>query len=327
MEREVRVGRAGGIFSVIVLLGIVLLLVFVIFRPFVVIETGYVGIKSILGKYDMKELLPGFHLKIPVVEQIIPFDVKVRAISYHSPEEEPLKKRDFLSQPEIKVLDKRGLPIDVELTVQYRPIASMAAEILANWGPDWELKLLNPTIRSLVRDVIGKIPAEEIPANRAKINTMIEQGIRQKVDTEMVIDGKPAVKVVAVQLRNIKLPPQVEKKILEVQEAKQEAERTKYLVEKALNEQKAEKIKAETLKIKKVTEAQAEAEAILTRAKAQAEANRLLSQSISDELIRWKEVEIREKLYNAIRNNPNTTIFLGSPGMDIHYWERLPSKK
>ena len=327
MEREVRVGRAGGIFSVIILLGIVLLLVFIIFRPFVVIETGYVGIKSILGKYDMKELLPGFHLKIPVVEQIIPFDVKVRAISYHSPEEEPLKKKDLLSQPEIKVLDKRGLPIDVELTVQYRPIASMAAEILANWGPDWELKLLNPTIRSLVRDVIGKIPAEEIPANRAKINTMIEQGIRHKVDTEMVIDGKPAVKVVAVQLRNIKLPPQVEKKILEVQEAKQEAERTKYLVEKALNEQKAEKIKAETLKIKKVTEAQAEAEAILTRAKAQAEANKLLSQSISDELIRWKEVEIREKLYNAIKNNPNTTIFLGSPGIDIHYWERLPSKK
>ncbi len=327
MEREIRIGRAGGMFSIIVLLGVVILLVFIIFRPFVVIETGYVGIKSVLGKYDMKELLPGFHLKIPVVEQIIPFDVRVRAISYHSPEEEPVKKRNLLSQPEIKVLDKRGLPIDVELTVQYRPIASMAAEILANWGPDWELKLLNPTIRSLVRDVIGKIPAEEIPANRARINTMIEEGIRHKVDTEMVIDGKPAVKVVAVQLRNIKLPPQVEKKILEVQEAKQEAERTKYLVEKAMNEQKAEKIKAETLKIKKVTEAQAEAEAILTRARAQAEANRLLSQSISDELIRWKEVEIREKLYNAIKSNPNTTIFLGSPGMDIHYWEGLPHKK
>lgn len=328
MEREIKVGRTGGLLSFLFLVILVVFLIFFIFRPFTIIETGYVGVKSILGKYDMEELLPGFHIKVPLVEEIILFNVKVRAMSYCSPEKYPLKtKEGLITQPLIKVLDKRGLPIDVELTVQYRPIADMAAEILANWGSEWEIKLLNPTIRSIVRDVIGKIPAEEIPTNRAKINSMIENGIREKINKELVIGGKPAVHVVAVLLRNVILPPQVERKILEVQEAKQEAERTKYLVEKALNEQRAEKIKAETLKIKKVTEAKAEAEAILEKAKAQAEANKLLSQSISNQLIKWRELDVREKLYKSIKENPNITIFLGSPPGGIHLWEQLPQKR
>ncbi len=323
MEREVKIKGLSSFISFIGVLFVVVILIFVIFKPFQTIETGYVGIKSILGKYNMEELLPGLHLKIPVVETITPFDVRVRSITYKS---QPEEKVGALMQRAIEVLDERGMTIDVELTVQYRPIPKMAAEILANWGPDWEMKLLNPTIRSIVRDIIGKIPAEEIPSKRAAINSLIENGIRKKLEKELLIDGKTAINVVAVQLRNIKLPPQVEKKILEVQEAKQEAERTKYLVEKALNEQKAEKIKADTLRIKKVTEAKADAEAILERAKAEAEANRILSNSITENLIKWKRLEVQEKLYRAIKENPNTTIFMGVQPGGFHLWEEVPKK-
>ena len=97
-------------------------------------------------------------------------------------------------------------------------------------------------------------------------------------------------------------------------------------MEKALNEQKAEKIKADTLKIKKVTEARADAEAILERAKAEAEANRILSNSITENLIKWKRLGVQEKLYRAIKEIPNTTIFMGvSPG-GFHLWEEAPKK-
>ncbi len=39
------------------------------------------------------------------------------------------------NNPAINVLDSRGLPISIELTVQYNIIASGVPETIATWGP------------------------------------------------------------------------------------------------------------------------------------------------------------------------------------------------
>ncbi len=299
---------------------IIVIILILIINPFYTVETGYVGILSTFGKYNMEEVSPGVHVKIPIAQRILKFDIKVRALSYKGSE------NTYYNRPAITVLDQRGLPISVEITIQYKPISSMSAEILANWGVDWEFKLLNPLIRSVVRDVIGQYPAELIPVKRAEINGKIGDGIMKRVNNELKINGQIAIQVVGIQLRNIKLPGEIEQKILEVQQAKQEAERAKYLIEKAQNEQRAEKIKAETEKIKKVTQAQADAESTLERAKAQAKANKLLSQSITSQLIKWKSLDVQQTLYESIRQNPNVNLFLGTDNK-LNNWFWLNGKK
>jgi len=282
---------------------------------FTTVPSGQVGVKITFGKYDDKELPPGLHLKVPVVQKIKKVDVKVHAINYKGTKD--LKdKEGVIYKPAITVLDERGLPIAVELTVQYRLLPDMASETLQEWGENWEEKLVNPVVREVVRDVIGRYPAEAIPTKRPEIATRIEEGIRKEIKKQ----SKGAVEVVGVQLRNILLPPEIQRKIKEVQVAKQEAEKMKYVEEKAKREQEVKRIQAETEKIQKVIKAQAEAEARLERAKAEAEANRMISQSITPNILKWRELDVQEKIAESLQKNPNVRLFINTPTGNFHMW-------
>jgi regulator of protease activity HflC (stomatin/prohibitin superfamily) len=303
--------------------GIVL---FPLLSPYKIIESGNVGVKITLGKYDNQELPPGLHFKAPFIQQIKEVDVKVHAINYKG--QKDLKdKEGVINKPAITVLDKRGLPIEVELTVQYRLLPSEVSETLQEWGENWEEKLVNPVCREVVRDVIGDYPAEIIPTKRPEIAKKIEEKIREEIAQQ----SKKSVEVVGVQLRNILLPPEIQKKIKQVQLAKQEAERMKYIEEQAKREQEVKKIQAETEKIQKVIKAQAEAEqrviqakadaeARLKKAEAEAKANKLLSQSITPKILKWRELDVQEEIAKSLQSNPNVKLFLNVPQGNFHMW-------
>jgi regulator of protease activity HflC (stomatin/prohibitin superfamily) len=298
-----------------------------IISPFKTIESGNVGVKVTLGKYDNEELQPGLHFKLPVIQQIKEVDVKVHAINYKGNRD--LKdKQGVINKPAITVLDQRGLPIEVELTVQYRLLPDEVSETLQEWGENWEEKLVNPICREVVRDVIGDYPAETIPTKRPEIAKKIEEGIRREITEQ----SKKAVQVVGVQLRNILLPSEIQDRIKAVQIAKQEAERMKYVEEQAKREQEVKKIKAETEKIEKVIKAQAEAErkviqakaeaeARLKKAEAEAKANEMLSKSITPKVLKWRELDVQEKIAESLKENPNVKLFLNVPqSSNFHMW-------
>jgi len=313
-KKELTPKQIGAIIGIVSILGIAYFA-----SPFSVIESGYVGVKSTWGKFDNQELPPGLHFKIPIAQKIIPVDIRVHAINYKGEMEEE-DREGIINKPAITVLDKRGLPVEVELTVQYKLIPDMASEMLQKWGFRWEEKLVNPTVREVVRDIIGKYPAEEIPIKRPEIATRIEEGIRKQLTQLSKIDGKISVQVVGVQLRNIFLPPEIQKKIKEVQIAKQEAEKMKYVEEKVKREQEVRKIQAETKKIQMVIEAQGKAKAKLTEARAIAEANRLIAQSITPEILKWKELEVQKIMAESLKTNPKATIFINLPQGNTHLW-------
>ncbi len=318
--------NVSGKLAVIPIVIIILVVFFFIFSPFKTIESGNVGIKITLGKYDNEELYPGLHFKIPLIEQIKVVDVKVHTINYKGNQDRP-DKEGLIEKPAINVLDERGLPVRIELTVQYRLIPDQASETIQEWGWNWEDKMINPAIRDVVRDIIGQYPAELLPIKRQEIGVKIEEGIKKSIKT--ISKGK--VEVVGVQLRDIKLPPRIAQKIEEVQIAKQEAEKMKYVEERAKKEQEVKKIQAETQKIQKVIAAEAEAEkkikeaegiakARVLEAKATAEANKLISSSIDDKVLKWKSLEVQEKLMKALKENKNNNIFLNAPSGNLHYW-------
>ena len=103
----------------------------------------------------------------------------------------------------------------------------------------------------------------------------------------------------------------------------------KYVEGKAKKEQEVRRIKAETEKIEKIIKAEAEkrvkeaegrAKARILEAEAQAKANRLLSKSIDKKILEWKEIQVQEKLMEAIKENKNNNIFLNTPQGNMHYW-------
>ena len=102
---------------------IALVVIFVIAKPFVVVNSGEMGIKATAGKFDPIPMEPGFHLFIPFIQQIFIVDTKVRIMNYSSSEdlgEMTQRGSGIKRNAAISVLDARGLPVSIDLTVQYK---------------------------------------------------------------------------------------------------------------------------------------------------------------------------------------------------------------
>ena len=306
----------------------ILIVVFILFlfRPWVIINEGEVGILSTTGKFSDKPLTPGMHFYMPLIQKVIIVDTKVHMITYKRRPEVgsmPDRYKTIRIYPAINVLDARGLPIQVELSVSYRLDPSKAAYVIKTYGLNWEDKIINPIVRDVVRNVIGKYPAEEIPVKRNEIAAKIENSIRNELNK---IPQKPVI-FESFQLRDIVLPENIKRQIERVQIAKQEAERAKYEVLKAKQiAQKEAAIatgKAEAAKI----EAQGKAEAKLIEAKAQAKANELISRSLTNELLKLKQIEVQGKFNEALKQNPNAKIFLLPGGVTPNIWMNVDEAK
>ena len=311
--------------SIVVIIAVILFLG-ILFRPWVIINEGEVGILSTTGKFSKEPLTPGMHFYVPLIQKVIIVDTKVHMITYkRNPEVGSMPDRygTIKIYPAINVLDARGLPIQVELSVSYKLDPRKAAYVLKTYGLNWEDKIINPIVRDVVRNVIGKYPAEEIPVKRNEIATKIENQIRKALDA---IPDKPII-FESFQLRDIVLPENIKRQIERVQIAKQEAVRAQYEVLRAKQEAEKEAAiaqgKANAIKI----EAQGKADAKLIEAKAQAKANILISKSLNNELLKLKQIEVQGKFNEALKANPNAKIFLTPGGVVPNLWMNVEDKK
>ena len=314
-------GKKAGLVYILIFLAAIL----IIAKPFVVINSGEVGIKVTAGKYEPIPLAPGFHVYIPFIQQIIIVDTKVRVINYTNKEDVgiPMRNSGIKYKSAISVLDARGLPVSIDLTVQYRLKPESAPQTIASWGLAWEDKIINPVVRDVVRNVIGKFPAEQLPVKRNEIAKLIEVQIKNKLDS---FEGQP-VELISVQLRNIILPPKIKEQIERVQIAKQEAERTRYEVERAKQEAQKRAALATGIAEARKIEAQGKADAIKIEANAKAYANREIAKSLTPYLLRLREIETQAKFNEALKVNKDAKIFLTPGGAVPNIWVDSKDKK
>ncbi|RXJ68009.1 hypothetical protein CRV08_09380 [Halarcobacter ebronensis] len=305
-------GKKAGVIYVVI---IVIALLF-IFKPFMTIESGNVGIKQTLGKYDDQPLNPGFHFIIPGYQKVTVVDTKVRLMNYASVETSTGFDQSIRSNPAINILDSRGLPVSIELTVQYRLTASGAPLTIATWGPTWEDKIVDPVVRNIVRNVVGGYNAEELPTKRNEIATQIENGIRTKIED---LEDKP-VSIESVQLREIVLPQKIKEQIERVQIANQEAQRVRYEVERAKQEAEKKAALAKGEADKNRIEAQGRADAVTIEAKAQAKANQEIAASLTSKLLDMQQIQVQGKFNEALKENKDAKIFLTPGGSTPNIW-------
>ena len=304
-------GKAGLVYF---LIAVVLMLVLA--KPFTIIEEGQRGILSTNGKYQDQALLPGLHFIIPVIQKVYVVDTKVRIINYASRIEANSGASGIGSKPAITVLDKRGLPVSIELTVQYRLDAQFAAQTISNWGFSWEDKIINPVVRDVVRNVVGKYDAESLPQIRNKIATEIDKGVRESVTG---LKNSPA-DLQSVQLREIGLPQKVKEQIERVQVAKQEVQRAEQEVERAKQEAFKRAEEARGIAQKKRIEAQGIADSVRIQADAQAKANLLISKSLTAKLLQLEQIKVQGKFNEALKVNKDAKIFLTPGGSTPNIW-------
>jgi len=301
---------------------------FFAFKPFTIINSGEVGIKVNMGKFEKEPLGAGFHVFIPVIQEIIPVNIKTRMIVYSNRSggafsDAPRKRisgQEYEGgvkyNPAITVKDKRNLNVSIDIAVQYQLKPESAPHVFATIGAGWEDKIINSKVRKVVRNVLGQYSAEEMAEKRGEINKLIETNIRTEVDFQ---PGKP-VNLVAVDLRNINLPDQVQEQINQVQMAKQKKQRAEIDAKKRAAE-------AQGIAEKNRIEAQGKADKIRIEAQEQAKANKLISDSLTPALLQLEQIKTQAMFNDALRVNKDAQIFLTPGGAVPNIWVDAKGKE
>lgn len=155
--------------------------------------------------------------------------------------------------------------MDVAMTLQYQIMPEKVIEIATQYGT---LEVLQGRLQSIVvektKAVLSSHKAMDIIANRASISPEVELAIKEAVDADYFVS------ITAVVLTNIDFSDAFEKAVED-----------KMIAEQA-------KLKAEYDNETKIAKAQADAQALMIAAEAEAEANRLLTQSLTDQVLESK---------------------------------------
>ncbi|MFN3870444.1 MAG: prohibitin family protein [Aquificaceae bacterium] len=234
------------------LVGLVIAMLLIgIFNPFVIIPSGFVGIKRTLGKIEDEALREGLHFVIPLLQRVEKLEIRTRAVEFTQERQSPISS-----------LSKDGLPVIMDVAVLYKVDPKKAPRLIKEYGPDYEERIIKQIVRTTVRDAVAEVESSVVYQERQKLQDKIRREVSKELEKRYMI-------LEDVLLRDIRLPDSVVKAIEEKRRAYEEAQRMQFLLEK-------EKLEAERKKV--------EAQGI-------AEANKIIAGSLTKEYLTWRFLE------------------------------------
>lgn len=253
---------------------------------FNIIPSGYVGLKSTMGIYKEDTLSQGLKFKLPLIQNIRKIDIKSRMAHYGAETTSSGDNSDgIINLPRITVLDQKNLEIGLNLSVRFRVDQNSVYEVFIKQGGNFFSKRINPVILEQVRNVLGSYPADEVSIKREEISNAI------KTTLDEVFSKETLFIIESVNIRSFELDKIIKDRISSVEKANQEEKKLRYQVKQEEQTRLISVIKSKAAAEVRLQEANATASAKLIEAKAEAKANKLISQSISSTLVKYKEIE------------------------------------
>lgn len=211
-----------------------LLLIWLFFASIVIVDAGQTGVYSLFGKVRDQELKSGFHLVIPLAKVT---KMSIRTEEYTMSITQGEGQRS--SADAIASLTKEGLNVDLDMTVLYRLQEEKASDVYRELGLDYDEKIIRPSIRTSIRDIIAQYDAKDIYSD---MREEVAQKIQENVASDLVPRG---ITVENVLLRNVKLPDNLANAIQEKLQAEQEAQKYDFILQREKKEKERKIIEAE----------------------------------------------------------------------------------
>lgn len=143
-------------------------------RMFISIKSGHGGVlwKRFFRGTDTTHLYgEGFHI-IPPWDIMTIYDMRIQQV-----------------QHEFVALSKDGLPVNVELSIRYRPVAKELPMLHQHVGPDYVEKVVKPEVQSTVRFVLAQYSHEQIYTSEGFLLNIIKQGaLGQILERNILLD-------------------------------------------------------------------------------------------------------------------------------------------
>lgn len=243
------------------------------------VHTGYVGVVYSAKGVEQQTISQGWHFMSPL-KHVSEFPItQQRVVFSNAPSDYGAKEHAdwHIDAP------ANGGTIAINLTVNYIFLPEHVVELYTKFGGMdgeslMESKIQNDII-AYVKEVTPQFSVMQIYSDdRAGVNTAITNYLNEKLTAEYGINVSSAL-IVDAQPDDTLM-----QKIRAKEQAKQDAEIAELNKQTALAQAETDKVKAQT-----------EADVKMIEAQAEADANKVLSESITPELIQMKEAEARLK--------------------------------
>jgi regulator of protease activity HflC (stomatin/prohibitin superfamily) len=240
------------------------LLVILVFSSITRVGTGHVGVLTLFGRVTGETLGEGIHLI------------------------NPLKTNNELSvqtqtiKESASVPSSEGLMMALDTSLIYHLNPDRAAEVFQKTGADYEDKVVEPTLRSAIREATASHTANALYTGERE---MVAKQIQDQITIELT---KRGLTVENVLLRDVQLPATLKASIEAKQQAEQEALAMNFRLQKETQEAQRKRIEAAGVR----------------------DFQQIVAQGITPSLLEWKGIEATETLAKS----PNTkVVVVGNP--------------
>jgi regulator of protease activity HflC (stomatin/prohibitin superfamily) len=258
--RVVDAGGHGGALLRLIGIGIIgFVLVILLLSSVTRVATGHVGVLTLFGKVQTGEILgEGIHLINPL-----------KTNNELSIQTQTLKESASVPSSE-------GLMMSLDTSLIYHLNPDRAAEVFQKIGADYESVVVEPTLRSAIRESTASHTANALYTGEREI---VAKQIQDQVTSALSQRG---LVVENVLLRDIQLPATLKASIEAKQQAEQEALAMNFRLQKETQEAQRKRIEATGLR----------------------DFQQIVAQGITPSVLEWKGIEATENLARS----PNTKV-------------------
>ena len=258
--------RGGGLLRLIFLGIAAFVLVILFFNCITRVGTGHVGVLTLFGKVTGEVLGEGIHLINPL-----------KTNNEMSIQTQTIKESASVPSSE-------GLMMALDTSLIYHLNPDRAAEVFQKIGADYENLVVEPTLRSAIREATASHTANALYTGERE---MVAKQIMDQITQEL---SKRGLTVENVLLRDIQLPATLKASIEAKQQAEQEALAMNFRLQKETQEAQRKRIEAAGVR----------------------DFQQIVAQGITPSLLEWKGIEATENLAKSantkvvvIGNNKN----------------------
>lgn len=194
------------------------------------------------------------------------------------------KVKEQTREETMDVLDKNSMSINMDITVRFNPVYDKIGELHQKFGKDYINVLVIPEVRSVVRSITGRYTAEELfSTKRKEVEDLIE------LETSQVLKDNN-IEMRALLIRSIALPLQIKEAIESKLKQEQEALAYQFKLDKERSEAQRREIEAQGI----------------------ANYNRIISASLTSNILKQKGIDATIKLAES----PNAKVVVIGSGKD-----------
>jgi regulator of protease activity HflC (stomatin/prohibitin superfamily) len=260
-------GGGRGLLRLVALGVAAFLLVILFFSSVTRVGTGHVGVLTLFGKVQTGETLgEGIHVINPL-----------KTNNELSVQTQTLKES-------ANVPSSEGLMMSLDTSLIYHLNPDRAADVFQKIGADYETVVVEPTLRSAIREATASHTANALYTGERE---MVAKQIYEQVTAQL---NQRGITVESVLLRDIQLPATLKAAIEAKQQAEQESLAMNFRLQKETQEAQRKRIEAAGVR----------------------DFQQIVAQGITPSLLEWKGIEATENLAKSanskvvvIGNNKN----------------------